>query len=63
MSDYAIIGGTGLTTLDGLTIAGREVVRTPWGEVSDPLPTAPWRDARSLFWPVTGSDIPSLPTR
>jgi len=37
MSDYAIIGGTGLTTLGGLTISGREVVRTPWGEVSGPI--------------------------
>lgn len=37
MSNFAIIGGTGLTTLEGLTISRREVVRTPWGEASGPV--------------------------
>jgi 5'-methylthioinosine phosphorylase len=37
MSNFAIIGGTGLTSLDGLVISRREVVRTPWGEVSGPI--------------------------
>ena len=37
MNDIAIIGGTGLTTLDGLVITDREVVRTPWGEPSGPI--------------------------
>lgn len=32
-----IIGGTGLTTLSGLTIAGETSVSTPWGEPSAPL--------------------------
>ncbi len=32
-----IIGGTGLTSLDGLEITRREVVRTPFGEPSAPL--------------------------
>ena len=33
----AIIGGTGLTSLDDLEITGREVVDTPWGEPSAPI--------------------------
>jgi len=33
----AIIGGTGLTALDGLAITRREVVHTPWGEPSGPV--------------------------
>jgi len=37
MSDIAIIGGTGLSSLDGLEIIDREVVRTPWGEPSGPI--------------------------
>ena len=34
MTDIAIIGGTGLNNLSGLSITDREVVRTPWGEPS-----------------------------
>ncbi len=37
MSNIAIIGGTGLTSLGGLVITDREVVRTPWGEPSGPI--------------------------
>ena len=33
----AIIGGTGLTSLEGLAIARREMVHTPWGEPSGPV--------------------------
>ena len=33
----AIIGGTGLTTLDNLEITHREVASTPYGEPSGPL--------------------------
>lgn len=36
-STIAIIGGSGLTSLDGLEITNREVVRTPWGEPSGPI--------------------------
>jgi 5'-methylthioinosine phosphorylase len=32
-----IIGGTGLTTLDGLTITGERSVATPWGQPSSTL--------------------------
>ncbi|THB66819.1 MAG: S-methyl-5'-thioinosine phosphorylase [Gammaproteobacteria bacterium] len=37
MTDLAIIGGTGLTTLETLNIVRREVVHTPYGEVSAPI--------------------------
>jgi 5'-methylthioinosine phosphorylase len=33
----AIIGGTGLTRLEGLQITRREMVHTPWGEPSGPV--------------------------
>lgn len=37
MSEIAIIGGTGLTKMDGLTITSREIVKTPYGVPSAPL--------------------------
>lgn len=37
MSKIAIIGGTGLTSLKGLEVTGREIVQTPFGEPSGPL--------------------------
>lgn len=37
MSKLAIIGGSGLTKLPGLTITHRQVVRTPYGEPSGAL--------------------------
>ncbi|HEY5603010.1 MAG TPA: S-methyl-5'-thioinosine phosphorylase [Gammaproteobacteria bacterium] len=37
MADLAIIGGTGLTKLESLSISGREIVHTPYGEPSGPL--------------------------
>ena len=37
MTELAIIGGTGLTTLKNLEIKKREVMRTPYGEPSGPL--------------------------
>ena len=37
MTELAIIGGTGLTTLKNLEITRREVVHTPFGEPSGPL--------------------------
>jgi 5'-methylthioinosine phosphorylase len=33
----AIIGGTGLDSLPGLAITGRQVINTPWGEPSGPI--------------------------
>lgn len=37
MAELAIIGGTGLTSLNNLEITRREVVHTPFGEPSGPL--------------------------
>jgi 5'-deoxy-5'-methylthioadenosine phosphorylase len=37
LPEIAIIGGTGLTSLKGLTIIRREMVHTPWGEPSGPV--------------------------
>ncbi|MCP1726692.1 5'-deoxy-5'-methylthioadenosine phosphorylase [Natronospira proteinivora] len=37
MAELAIIGGTGLTELDGLEITHREVVASPFGEPSGPV--------------------------
>lgn len=37
MPQIAIIGGTGLTSLNGLKITHKEVVHTPYGEPSAPL--------------------------
>ena len=37
MNDLAVIGGSGLTVLDGLELVRREPVDTPWGEPSAPL--------------------------
>ena len=37
MSKIAIIGGTGLTSIKGFEITGREIVQTPFGEPSGPL--------------------------
>lgn len=35
--DFAVIGGTGLTEIEGLEVIHREVVHTPYGEPSGPI--------------------------
>ncbi|MCK5644902.1 MAG: S-methyl-5'-thioinosine phosphorylase [Gammaproteobacteria bacterium] len=37
MTKIAIIGGTGLTSINGFEVTGREIVQTPFGEPSGPL--------------------------
>ncbi|MDM8560276.1 S-methyl-5'-thioinosine phosphorylase [Candidatus Parabeggiatoa sp. HSG14] len=37
MNELAIIGGTGLTDFDGLEITHRQVLQTPYGEMSSPI--------------------------
>lgn len=37
MSDFAVIGGSGLTQLEGLEITHRQVMYTPYGETSSPI--------------------------
>jgi len=50
----AVIGGTGLTTLDGLEIIKREVVQTPYGEPSAPLAHGEIGGKEILFLPRHG---------
>jgi 5'-deoxy-5'-methylthioadenosine phosphorylase len=45
----AVIGGTGLTTIDGLTITRTEVVDTPWGSPSAPLVYGELAGQRLIF--------------
>lgn len=45
----AIIGGTGLTSLDGLHIARKEMVHTPWGEPSGPITHGTLNGVRIAF--------------
>ncbi len=35
--DFAVIGGTGMTEIEGLEVIHREVVHTPYGEPSGPI--------------------------
>ena len=51
MTDLAIIGGTGLTRLNGLEIERREVMHTPYGEPSGAL----------SFGALYGKDVVFLP--
>jgi 5'-methylthioinosine phosphorylase len=45
----AIIGGTGLTRLDGLEITRREVVHTPYGDPSGPITHGVLHDKEVMF--------------
>lgn len=54
MSDLAIIGGTGLTQLDTLSISDREIVHTPYGEPSGPLSHGELYGHKILFLPRHG---------
>jgi len=54
MSKLAIIGGTGLTTLENLEIVRREVVHTPYGEPSAPLAYGELNGKQVLFLPRHG---------
>lgn len=51
MSQLAIIGGTGLTSLASLTIVRKRVVSTPFGETSAPL----------IYGKLSGKDVIFLP--
>ena len=54
MSRVAIIGGTGLTSLQGLEIASREIVQTPYGEPSGILVRGNYCGHEVLFLPRHG---------
>ncbi len=55
MTETAIIGGTGLTSLNDLEIVRREVVNTPYGEPSGPLVHGDLRGHKVVFLPRHGS--------
>jgi 5'-deoxy-5'-methylthioadenosine phosphorylase len=55
MSDLAIIGGTGLTSLKGLNIDRREVRRTPHGEPSGPFVHGDFSGTEVVFLARHGS--------
>jgi 5'-methylthioinosine phosphorylase len=56
MTNLAIIGGTGLTSLTELEITKREVVQTPYGEPSGPLTYGVLCGKEVVFLPRHGSD-------
>ncbi len=51
----AIIGGTGLTTLEGLRITRKQVMYTPYGEASSPITHGEYNDKPVIFLPRHGS--------
>ena len=51
MTSLAIIAGTGLTTMEGLTVTRREMVKTPYGAPSCPI----------VFGEVDGQEVAFLP--
>lgn len=54
MTKIAIIGGTGLTSIKGLAISGREIIQTPYGEPSGPLVQGILSDHKVYFLPRHG---------
>ena len=54
MSELAIIGGTGLTTLKNLEIIGREIIQTPYGETSGPITHGELAGKKVIFLPRHG---------
>jgi 5'-deoxy-5'-methylthioadenosine phosphorylase len=54
MSKIAIIGGTGLTSLQGLEITGREIIQTPYGEPSGILVRGIYCGQEVMFLPRHG---------
>ncbi len=55
MSDFAIIGGTGLTQLEGLEITHRQILKTPYGETSSPILHGNYYGKSVIFLPRHGA--------
>ena len=55
MTKIAIIGGTGLTSIQGFEITHREIVQTPFGEPSGPLVQGMFCGNKVYFLPRHGS--------
>ncbi|MDM8567367.1 S-methyl-5'-thioinosine phosphorylase [Candidatus Halobeggiatoa sp. HSG11] len=49
MTELAIIGGSGLTKLEGLEITNRQVLKTPYGEMSSPIIHGVYADKSIAF--------------
>ncbi|MFK5968530.1 MAG: S-methyl-5'-thioinosine phosphorylase [Candidatus Marithrix sp.] len=49
MTELAIIGGSGLTELEGLKITNRQVLKTPYGETSSPIIHGVYDDKSIVF--------------
>ena len=58
----AIIGGSGLAELEGLTITHREVMRTEYGEPSGPLTFGKMSGRDIVFMNRHGPGKPTPPT-
>lgn len=54
MSELAIVGGSGLTQMEGLEVTRREVVLTPYGEPSGPLTHGVFGQRSVVFLPRHG---------
>ncbi len=54
MSVLAIIGGTGITALDNLTVIENKIIETPFGEPSSPLIIAEYQGKKIIFLPRHG---------
>ncbi|PHS68528.1 MAG: S-methyl-5'-thioadenosine phosphorylase [Methylophaga sp.] len=63
MSPLAIIGGTGLTALEGLTIIDQRTVSTPFGEPSSPLIVGEYHNKKVIFLPRHGQNHTIPPHR
>lgn len=55
MSKIAIIGGTGLASIKGFEISGREIIQTPFGEPSGPLLQGVFSGHNVYFLPRHGA--------
>ena len=55
MSKIAIIGGTGLTSIQGIEISGSEIIQTPFGEPSGPLLQGVYSGNNIYFLPRHGA--------
>jgi len=63
MPKLAIIGGSGITRLEGLEILRREVVHTPFGEASAPLTHGTFHGHELVFLPRHGASHTIPPHR
>ena len=55
MKPLAVIGGTGISELEGLEVVGEHNVDTPYGATSRPIQEGRWGDATLFFLQRHGS--------